>query len=492
MEVEAFVRTEMLNLILMQSANTSNSDDVVTVDKNEMIEHFGELYALKPNEFRFQPGDRKFIKLMHETITSAIEKKGRKRAMQHFGYRKEAPQMKKMKCNEIGLRNTTNSDNEQSMKSKLIELISSKLKAFGVRKDLIDTFNESFVTVESIGSDTVRGSVMCVVCDSEIERAKKKKPYNVFCRNKSGRLSWVVSNFIKHLRTHPDLKECKQKKKCQSEVEMFLPADLNESSIDDDASFLTNTSELMNMKFGAAEMDSIEKKLNDEISKQMIKAWNVATIHGDNVEYNISCTDPKSGTRISFEVATTIGNGDCMFSAAAHQIYGKKINSEEHKKLTIDLRASVVKYIQENYADFVFDIRGHVAELLDNFGQYPDRDVHGLGTIADIDDAGKRFLNECLKIPGCWAGAESLKAIHFVHNVDIIVLNENGPISYYNSSNEQPNRTIILAYRLSEDPEKRNHYDSVCNIQSDGIYQLANIISKRLNQSPNPSINLVT
>lgn len=102
-EVEAFVRNEMLELITTKNAENVDSNGSLFVDHKELVEHFGELYALKPTDFRFQPGDRKFIKLIQETIQTAIEKKGRKRAMQHFGYRQQRTKKKKSKQMKVSM-----------------------------------------------------------------------------------------------------------------------------------------------------------------------------------------------------------------------------------------------------------------------------------------------------------------------------------------------------------------------------------------------------
>lgn len=279
---------------------------------------------------------------------------------------------------------------------------------------------------------------------------------------------------------------------CELSEENFIQCNVNENSYDENASFMSN--DVMNLDFDSyvVEMDSIEIKLNAQISKQMSKIWGVATLHGKHFECNVQCTDPISNVSILFDVVNAIGNGDCMLSASAHQLYGKDIDSDEHKRLTNELRASVVKYMQEHYGDFFFDIRGHVYELQEIAAKHPDRDEYGIAAIANIDDACKYFLDKCLTRRGFWAGAETLKAIHLLHKVDIIVLNENGPIAYYNQSNEQIHRTIVLAFRVSADPDIRNHYDSVCNVQSDGIYKIANILSKRLSQISNSTINLDT
>lgn len=209
----------MLDLIIAKNSGESvDSNGSAIVGEQQMIEHFGEMYALKPNDFRFQLGDRKFIKLIIQTITNTIEKKGRKKAMQHFGYKDKLPRKKNIKCNKnehtakMDLQmdsNTNDSHSEKIMRAKLIKQISNKLKELAVPHHFIDMFNESFVTFETRENTIVNAGVICVVCHAKNVQSKKLKPYNVHCRNKSGRLSWIISNFTKHFRrAHPSMDDC--------------------------------------------------------------------------------------------------------------------------------------------------------------------------------------------------------------------------------------------------------------------------------------------
>lgn len=259
--------------------------------------------------------------------------------------------------------------------------------------------------------------------------------------------------------------------------------DMSENSYVIESTSIDNMSgDIMSTAFDVntiIEVDSTEKQLNDQISKQIAKMWSIATLHCDNMECGVRCNDV-DGLHSSVDVVN--GNGDCLPSSAAHQLFGKDVNSQEHKKLTFDLRKNVVKYIQEHYEDFVFDVRGHVQDLQEIASSNPGCDTYGFNAIANIDDACKHFVDNCLIQPGFWAGAETVKAIHFLHNVDIIVYNENGSITYYNKNSEQVSRIIALAFRLSADRTSYNHYDSVCNVTPEVIYNTAYVISKRLDQ----------
>lgn len=377
------------------------------------------------------------------------------------------------------------------MKAKLVELVLCKLKSFAVPHNFINMFNESFVSVDTSGEKILKGGIVCVVCYAESKQPKEIKPNNVFCRNKSSRLSWVISNFVKHLQRAHSFNKIDEEKN-QSSNEQHLHIDADENSCSNQNTSVDNMScEIMNMVFDSnvTEMDSMENQLNEQISKQIVKMWNIATVHGEHLDCGVQCTNTDD-LHISVDVVQVHGNGDCLLSSAAHQLFGKDINSPEHKILTDTLRANVVKHIQEHYDDFFFDIRGHVLELQEIAAIDPSCDTYGFNDFANIDDACKHFIDKCLILPGFWAGAETLKAIHFIHGVDIVVFYENGHVTYYNNKNEKVNRIIALAYRVSSDPTKYNHYDSVCSMQPEAIYNTAKIISKRLNQNNSSTIVL--
>lgn len=67
--VEKFVRESMQDYLIRKTAEKINETDKdiethyedVLLSDDLLVEHFGEIYALQPMEFRFQPGDRLLI-----------------------------------------------------------------------------------------------------------------------------------------------------------------------------------------------------------------------------------------------------------------------------------------------------------------------------------------------------------------------------------------------------------------------------------------------
>lgn len=158
---------------------------------------------------------------------------------------------------------------------------------------------------------------------------------------------------MKHLQRAHSFNKIDEEKN-QSSNEQHLQIDADENSCSNQNTSVDNVScEIMNMVFDSnvTEMDSMENQLNEQISKQIVKMWNIATVHGEHLDCGVQCTNTDD-LHISVDVVQVHGNGDCLLSSAAHQLFGKDINSPEHTILTDTLSANVVKHIQEHYEDF--------------------------------------------------------------------------------------------------------------------------------------------
>lgn len=476
--VEKFVREELLEVISTNAEATANADEFV-MDEKQLIENFGQLYAMNPEKFRFQAGDRKFIQLVRDHIRCEIEKKGRKRALCHFAYGQ--PNKKKQKDNEgKEVENDINST-KSSLKTKLTEQILRKMKMFAVPQSILDVFNESFVNVNVCENRDITGTVICVVCHTQSEHPENIKPKNVFCREKSGSKSWVISNFVTHLkRVHSNF-QLDKTAVIIPPTNQHLSNVTHENTESDEQT--TDTRESINFSieslsdFDGDEECRMEKILNHQISKHVINMWKIVTINGECLEIvRCNCDD---GTILTVEVAKIPMDGDCLFSSIAHQLFGNDLNSSEHQKSTNKLRADVVQFIQQHFKEFEFELQGHVYQLKEN------KLIPKINQIGDIHEACKYLLNECLIHPGCWGGRESLKAIVSLYDVNIISFYENGPVDFL-SAQQQTDRNVIIAYRLAgNDDEWRNHYDSVCNISSTDIYNTVKIFCKKLNHNLN-------
>lgn len=487
--VEKFVREDLLDLISRNAEQSLNAENIL-LDDEQMVENFGELYKGCPTKFRFQPGDRKFVLLIRDHIQREIGKKGRKKAMQHFGRQIDQKKKKKHKLDDEKLDKTVSSECDveeiRDLKLKLLTQMVEKFKSFAVPQCMIDIFDETFVKVHVSKDKKIIGDVICVVRHAESEHPEKIKPKSVFCQTKrNGLKSWVLSNFTTHFsRAHKNILNC-----TVEEVEVEI-VNANEHDDNDESVVEISTSPIdcsdnsIEIIYDSNTNDTgnLEKLFNDQISKQTINMWKSDTLAGEHIEYKVKCNGA-DGKKISFDVAHISHDGDCLFTAAAHQLFMDEIGSSKHDIAARALRASVVKCIQENYVQFQFELHGHVLELKECDKTAKE---YGLDEIEDTDEAAKYFLDNLLGLPSCWGGGESLKAIALLHNVNIVLFYEDGPVSLIGGLNRTSARTIAFAYRLSgAGNQHRNHYDSVCNISASDIYNTAKIISKNLNRNSN-------
>lgn len=294
--VENFARDELLQIISENAESTNDTDDLI-IQKEQLIENFGELYALKPQKFRFLPGDRKFIQLVKNNIRDQIKKKGRKRAMNHFGFRAEKKKKENQKSQtecDLSIDNDSDInciDSISALKTKLHKQILENLTKCGVHQCMKDIFNESFVRV-SIDNAKITGYVICVVCYVQSENPKNVKPKNVFCRGKSGSKSWVTSNFIKHLtRAHSKILNCNENEFGQLIEELIVDGEniivYDESNSTEESDFVPNfcsESFVNDCNLNGNEEIKFEVQLNSQILKQSTKMWQAVLLNGENLE----------------------------------------------------------------------------------------------------------------------------------------------------------------------------------------------------------------
>lgn len=317
------------------------------------------------------------------------------------------------------------------LKSKLTNQLLGKFKSYTVPQYMIDLFDDTYIKVYLDGNKKVIGEVICVVCHTESEQPEKIKPKSVFCKTKqNGSKYWILSNFTTHFdRAHKNVFNRTEDEITLDENEMDKSIPSNE--INKEKSISNISIHSMNYSsnsldficdLNSNDMDKTEKLFNDQISKQLIKMWNVTTINGEQTQ-RMKCNF--GGKSVSLEVASIPSDGNCMFSSLAHQLFLEEIDSSKHKLAVNNLRKSVVKYIEGNINDFKYELHGHVLEMLEL-----DETVnkHGIDQVKDINEASEYLLKKCLIKPDFWGGGETLKAVAFLHDVNILVFHEDGPV----------------------------------------------------------------
>lgn len=225
---------------------------------------------------------------------------------------------------------------------------------------------------------------------------------------------------------------------------------------------------VINLSGGNSTDDTTERAAEDtiysQISAQCISMQNSVSF---NDEKTLALHLDTCNSKAAVKYCRIPGDGDCLFSTIAHQFYNAKIGTTEHAQKTQKLRNDVVNYIKDdaNFFKFVHDLKNRV--LADN-----------ASPINDITGACKDFLNNCLALPRCFGGMESIKAISEMLKVNIVVMNESGASQLPNFLDISATRSVLLLFRKVNGKSctsnnDRLHYDSIITIPHQRITAMA-------------------
>lgn len=337
----------------------------------------------------------------------------------------------------------------------------------------------------------------------------RKKDVNmkisVYCNRIGDACYGVLRNYSKHLSSKHKIKRAhsradaviESKKICSVSVDHLLAEDNNtfesDSKFDtgdfsrDDSVFTESyescesLSTLADAKDGICinlSIESVDGSMQDrfncdenseqliytQISAQITKILQAVLIFNESVEEVIFELDQ---TERVLQTAKITGDGNCMFRALAHQLFCEKLNSAIQNGSTKKLRADAVRYINENFEQFIHEIKGCVFDL----NEKDEIDV--------IQDECHSYVDHILSEDGSWGGSESIEAVYSIYSVNILLFNEYGPCYYVNAFNSEYISTVVIAYRLEngvDSKQKRNHYDSVSRIKQDDIFACSKLL----------------
>lgn len=487
--VERLIRTKTIHVLekdLNESVlgkQTDREADVL-IDDDTLKEYFGDVYYNDTHNFEFLPGDRKFIGLLVDHVQKTVDKKGDNKGLRNYQPKCTEKSNKPIRENEknikvkIGKEETEKSvaddvDGYESdgdsnglaeMKLSLLSKIMDYLLIYKVN-EIVDLENvpDNMVSV-SIQNKKIEGRVHCIICQNDKVK-KKQKPKRVSFNDGY----WIPSNFITHLKIVHKLKPSSTKKniatkRVSTSREDHINKRIKTEKKSDDAVCSLNT----------------QQTWYDQMSKQI--ATMSRAVH-ENFEEETAMqfyTDENDLNSLSnIKVVRTQPDGNCMLSSSAHQVSHYKINSSQLKNTYKQMRANAVKYIQENYNGLKNAIKGHVYDIRDE-----DKRVYGddfdNSDVFDIEKECSYLVNHLLPKDRCWTGTETLLALSSVYEVNIIVINENGPVILASTYNKIYNSSILLAYRIAQGSTElsRNHYDSVTAISSDVLHSISQALAK--------------
>lgn len=458
--VRDFIRNELLDLILHDENVQQNQQDF------DLINFFGPIFKMKTKSFAFQLGEVKLIKAIVSHVKEIIDVKG-SRYFQEKNLFVGKGNWKKTEVCSIG-RYFVN-DNRNTGVSKVVKNSAAQdLNVLQLQNELFNKTHKFFVklgqnhavdftaNMVTVGIDNtkIKGSVSCIICHNE----NKNKQIAVFYNKIDN--CWALSNLKKHTKIHSDEINHLIAATENGEVAECLP-DIKNDSLKDTSHHIETLSEPdeLVLVLETVPDDSVQLQVAENFENLLysaICAQNIKMINS-TLKYNETDVD------MAFQINNiALGNvrickinpdGNCLFGALAHQLYDIKINCVEHIQLTKNIRENVVKNIADNLQLFQHELRGRI---------YDEEN-----TKIDRADAVNGFLKK-LQSSGFWGGSETLKAISYLHCVNIIVFKENGECYSALPLNVNYKRCILLAYRASG-ANSFNHYDSVCQIKQNEI-----------------------
>lgn len=185
-----------------------------------------------------------------------------------------------------------------------------------------------------------------------------------------------------------------------------------------------------------------------------------------------------------FWLVTIPGDGDCLFGAIVHQIYGMTPRNPLFKHYSQQAREAAVSEIRMNLP-FYFD---HVASYADEL----------MTSGNSIQEKVEQYLDK-LRTAGFWGGAECISALSNHFQVVLVVHQDSSKIEFAPANSEhRPLPRLHLYYRGHG--AIKNHYDSVLCIRLDGTaqdnddletVQLPELSSEAQVREYNPEFNLL-
>lgn len=488
------MREEALDSAASALSKSFDGDCEALLEDDQLLEIFGERYYKRPEKFKFLPGQIAFIKTLVAHVKKLVEDGGLQQFNERKKKRKNTNLERALNCipNKRGTSTTEKSSSVNPSHSQLAsDLFNKVIICFKTYAVDVSNFTESFIKVDSSGT---YGEITCILCQDENEKPKRVYYHS---RTHSRSSYWVLSNFNKHLEKHhllvahrSDEKKSIKQHGSASELdcdgtladsrpqhdqlisehesnqadeigvsrESIIDVELSNGNSNDTSKHSLDASLEVVSVSSPIDVNSLFTQMSEQI-QQMIAA---CLVNGDKQE-NMQFHFKKAAHSLS--VISTEANGNCLFSAIAHQLWPNGISSSQHKRNTKRLRATVVEHILKP----------------ENFEKYESILEERIEQIGAIEKDTKMFVRLVLARSGQWGGLETIKAVSNEYKVNVVVFKENGMCNMIQGlNNKQYTRTIMIAYRLGIDATGEsvyNHYDSVTDMNSQSMLKAAELIT---------------
>lgn len=509
-QAEQFIANDVSNMIDKWQAKDIN----LIIDKTAF---FGEIYENDPRSFKFLIGDRLQLKdlasyvkkivgennegISHFAPDNAIDKfkRNNHQTDRYFGFTRKTknvlpPHLKS--CTASALESSP-TDFSKELSQNLFNSVIKALEKKGINKNIIEKLHENQISVKVADNNRILyGKFPCILC-----KKSRKRMFSAQHTEKNGITYWVLSNYLTHLKNHFKNNKLDYDSDNSAEnvddtlnslneiAETFNIEKVKVEQIDDDSNQGNSTT--LNLDIELLPEDGFSEiftEIYGQISNQMGRMVD-AVLKNNEEEHSMNFI--LSNMQRKLQIVQIPPDGSCLFGALAHQISGTKTKSGDHSCLTAKMRADVVAHIKKNVDSFEHELKGAILNV--NEGK----------NVRNMKKKCKDFLYNELSDESTWAGAESIKAVCEINNVNILIMNENGA-SYFSpcSFDKNLSQTVVLAYRLqlktlgiNVSNVNRNHYDSVVRMEQSDVYDLSKMLASiewKKEAAKNETIDLIT
>lgn len=487
-----------------QKVNSEGNDEMIndSMDNNDPVHTFGKIYAKCPDKFQFLRGERNFIKIIVAHVQKLVDHGGENKGLAQFKEKKKKKKPKNVN-HQFGVDSNAKENFSDSKSPKLTNELYDKvincLKSYDVD---VSGCERSMVYVDPSGA---YGNIKCILCDDSngTENMKRVTYYQPANRTNF----WVLSNFMSHLekkhklvakRSKPKSKKLKLNADSNSALQLNEQLNIDDNNQKPHCDIPLNETSQIDSKYILLGEDVIDlKNENKDYSLEIVdvkiaqpamqpneisNSWLYIQM-GAQIRKMIAaqlthseCTQQME-IKIKNQMARIIyiikilGDGNCLFTSLAHQLWPTATTSDECKKNAIKLRADVVEHIFANIESYQRFIEEYLHEL---------KSLNSDDT--SLETKCKMWVRHILSRQGSWGGIETIKAVSLIHRVNVVIFDECGIVQMVQGAKEQYDRTILIAYRFYLNEQNKrvyNHYETVCDMESDTIHAASEFIMNK-------------
>lgn len=491
--VENFIRCEALSVCAKMFDESLGGDSEGLLDRDQMLYIFGTTHAATPDQFKFYAGDIATIRKLVKHVKGVVDGDGVNKGLYKFKIPKKekenfipypwlnltTKEHAAPRKNETCIDTVEMESRFSELKLELLRKTELCLTSYNVDESIIMSIEDDMIEVYFGKNGRIHGRILCVVCKIEKAIDSNQRVYYQLKKNSN---HWIMANYLKHLKKIHGLIDTKKKitnrTACKKLSKKNILKPHNSGSTENRPDELNIKSDTVSNQSIDGEIEIIEEiNLNlplhfdqnnayTQLTEQMTLMTGAVLINSESQQLMPFKLD---GEIRNLMVSNIDGDGNCLFGAICHQLFRHPIGSHLHNNETVNLRACIVDHIlrPEIFPSYEFMLKDRIYEIKKK------------ENIENMSQECKLYVRHCLSLSGTWGGHETIVAAGEIYQVNVLLFNEKGGFYIANASQKMYDRTIALAYRLGPSDETTfNHYDSVTDVDSKLLFDIASHLAK--------------